>query len=257
MKRFTLVELLVVIAIIAVLASLLLPALKQARDVAKRAVCGSNTRQNLVAMAGHIGDHDGFFRPDRPHSFHKANVLWHQVYTTYPVGHVGSGVLIAEGQLPNVQSFYCPSNTYVNDFYDHGPAKGEERYGSSYGRVFCDYALNTILMQRPPGSSVHCDDPGDDDYRLDDKSPSFPLYADCFMQNNTNHDEWKLLECWRPHNDNGLTVGYLDGSVLYLTFDRIGNPRGNFLDYGTLYPLPCTHCTRDGWMNMMDLHGGG
>lgn len=63
---FTLVELLVVIAIIGILASILLPALSKAKELAKSSTCISNLKQSGTAWMLYGNDFDGYMPANRP-----------------------------------------------------------------------------------------------------------------------------------------------------------------------------------------------
>jgi prepilin-type N-terminal cleavage/methylation domain-containing protein/prepilin-type processing-associated H-X9-DG protein len=84
-KGFTLIELLVVIAIIALLMSILMPALAKVRRQAKTVTCQANLKQWSLVWSLYCGDNNGYFNTwDYPkYSSTTINTCWPELLRTY------------------------------------------------------------------------------------------------------------------------------------------------------------------------------
>ena len=126
MRGFTLIELLVVIAIISILAALLVPAVRQARDRALSTLCISNLHQIAIGLRIRVQDYDGRF------PFY---ITWAQNLEQ------GSYIAPSTLQCPAFQGKKYPDEYQPWDYYfpDGYPDQADYPVGSTGG-----YSINSV-----------------------------------------------------------------------------------------------------------------
>ncbi len=122
---FTLIELLVVVAIVAVLVAILLPALANARELARRSVCLSNLRQLGVGMRLYQADNqDRLVAVTNGYSIRSNS--W-SIYRSPGLGGAFYPHYISDGHV-----FYCPSLNKPGFTYNNASVDMTNRDGRIY-----------------------------------------------------------------------------------------------------------------------------
>jgi prepilin-type N-terminal cleavage/methylation domain-containing protein/prepilin-type processing-associated H-X9-DG protein len=258
-RGFTLVELLVVIGIIALLISILLPALSRAREEAMGIQCASNLRQFGLGDAEYINENPGWHMP----------AFWDGAITLYDEETVWSGLTAFRKTLGmpiiNPQDranggdlcySYCPAK-WACPKAIRGGATGQPYYYAPLKvyviPLFYSYGMNVQGVDLPlttsgntgniytsesnaydPADFPQCDITPDAGYKSGStaRQQSYPKVVGSFhgfRVAQVKHPSEKLFMCDAMYcavNENGAGIGY-PADVVKGNYDTAGESTGN------------------------------
>ena len=226
-KAFTLIELLVVIAIIALLLSIIMPALGKVKEAAKRVLCSSDVRQVGLGLSVYSeGNNSKMLPMTEPDGDDTDDAQPHWGVVAYNDEYRDSNgdmiplhlaKLYDQGILDNPEIFYCPAqprnpNYHLPYYYDAYTENGTKPWGT--------VAISSLTGD---SSGTYCRTSYNywtyNAKRLQD----IPSYKAIMVD---NVQEWEVL----PHrkgnatsdtDPKGLSALYVDGHVSFVTDDRL------------------------------------
>lgn len=210
-RFFTLVELLIVIAVIAILASMLLPALNLARESGKRILCVGNQKQIGLAYLSYMSDYNDWLLCD---GRWQAGDFIHATRGVLPsiLPYLGVRDLSKEALKVNVslhRILTCPSN----------PDKLE--YTCSVAPTYISYGLNSYLANIVDNNRVRFS------AKIADRAPSIGVMTD----KQHPDDEYvsalvpaALFSFPSPRHNFGVNMLLMDGHVEWKRGYGINSP---------------------------------